>query len=99
MKTQIKKQTWKYFWEQKIEEIKNFFVGLFISYSIVNIAGFFAGIASYYLSNEFNIYFFYAGSMSIVFWFSTGLTYWIKSNWKKAKERAEKDFKKSKNKK
>jgi len=99
MKTQIKKQTWKYFWEQKIEEIKNFFVGLFILYSIVNIFGFFAEIVSLSLTNEFNLYFFYAGIMTIVFWFSTGLTYWIKSNWKKAKERAEKDFKKSKNKK
>jgi hypothetical protein len=94
------KLTWKYFWEQKIEEVKDFLedYGLFFFF-IMTVLGissqgfwlneklkFIAIIGLCIISLEVVV-----GIIALI----KNITEWIKDNWKKAKERARKEVKRN----
>lgn len=95
-KEKIKKRTWKYFWQQKLEEIG---LTLGITGGVI--------FLPYYLSILFsNIFKLEKNDSKIIIWFG-GLVLllgiamiflvfcaWIETNWEKAKERAKEDYKK-----
>lgn len=87
MKTEDKKTkdlTWKYFWEQKWEEV----CGVFFSLAILSGV---AGLSIFILSfvEKSPTWFRGVGGIITAFWIIYGIYYWIKSNWEKAKNRAE----------
>ena len=78
----IKQRAWKYFWEQKLEEIKKlmfpvYLLSIFVSYCLVFSS--FLGYASSYLI------------INIIGWIIYGIVKWLKSNWTKAIKRAKED--------
>ena len=92
MKTQIKKQTWKYLWKQKLEEILNFLGIIFIGYSLFGAIFFLVDFIFFCFGEEITPkFFFYNGIIIISIWIIVGLFYWIKSNWEEAKNRLMED--------
>ena len=92
--------TWKYFWEQKINELGKFFswviIGVFLPYFVGSVYGFTPEVD---LSPEcFGMLVWLAGFMTILFLYgifmlaSATLKDWIQSNWKKASSRAKKEY-------
>ena len=95
----IKALTWKYFWEQKIDEIAEHFVELIV-YSFI-IAVMLIPTGTMLEENGYpGIILIAIGCSLILFWILVGITFilmdfqdWVTSNWKKAKRRAVKDIK------
>lgn len=96
----ITKLTWKYFWQQKVEEIKEEMISLVVS-SIM--FGMVLAISGAFLKdNDMNGGFILIGigSSILIFWIIVSIIFmikyfinWIISNWKEAKRRAKKDIK------
>lgn len=96
----ITKLTWKYFWQQKVEEIKEEMVRLVVS-SIM--FGMVLAISGAFLKdNDMNggLILIGIGSLILIFWIIVSIIFiikyfiiWIISNWKEAKKRAKKDIK------
>ncbi len=88
---QIRKRAWKYFWEQKRQEIKNWWnenkeffqvMGICLSLSL----GFLSMIFYPKIATPIIITIF-------VLWLGLKIFKWLKSNWNKAMGRAEADLK------
>ena len=92
--------TWKYFYEQKKEEIMEHITGIGVGSILIALVCILLGIE---LSETFNGYFIwlnYIGISILTFWILVGIFFvvrcffrWIISNWKEAKWRAVKDIK------
>lgn len=93
---ELKKLTWKYFWQQKWKEIKPALLG--ISFLIfVALIGFGLGSAPH--GEIYSMKMIIVGTIILGCWLVYGLIQlikvickWIKSNWQKATERAIKDL-------
>ena len=103
-----KELTWKYFKEQKKEELNNFFksikdvlfiigaLSIFVLaiFSAISILIFLFGIFAFddIVENGYT-YWYYAGMVLLPLSIIAGIIYWLRSNWIKAKQRAEKELK------
>lgn len=99
-----KRLTWKYFIQQKREEIMENIIGL-IGWSFMMALFFIVfGLAMYSEGYEYFIWLSNIGITIITFWFTIGFIYiskifidWISSNWKEAKNRAKKELRRKQN--
>ncbi len=101
-KTLNKSLVWKYFWQQKYEEIKKVLLALFIIWSII---GAFSQIGwinecqfidsstciEGIYKTTFPIWIMISGLITTGIWIIIGLIVWIKNNWEEAKERVEEE--------
>jgi len=101
-----RKLTWKYFWEQKSEELRNFFLWLGAIFIVFNIGFLFVEKVITWrgemASDPFLVRFIVGGTIGLlllfligvmVFLIARGMKEWIKDNWKQAKRRARREVK------
>lgn len=101
----LKSLTWKYFWQQKWDEIKPFFLiilgftalwtipeamGLILLSQFPNIFSINNNLS--YGINAWTRGFTFLGALILFCLVIGSIIYWIKSNWQKAKERAQKEI-------
>lgn len=90
---QVKKLTWKYFRQQKLKEVRDFFIIVFIFYSVI--IGIFAqgfwSVPLYYF--QFPRWILVSGLVCDGIWLVFGLILWLENNYDKAKSRALKEVK------
>ena len=106
MNNKLKKLTWKYFIQQKIEELSYFLVYVVVAANILllwviismTFHFIFAGVVPVFYEDYLLSVF--AGTMLLfvsillITWILHYPTCWIMSNWKKAKKRARKELRK-----
>ena len=97
----IKRLTWKYFWQQKVEEMIDHLPSIIaISFALsVGLIIFGVGMSDGTGIDSY-LWFSHIGISIMIFWALIGISYalkymiiWLKDNWKEAKRRAEKDIK------
>ncbi len=101
MNKQIRSRTWKYFWEQKGDEISYILFILFLIWSITGLFFQLGWICEGWVNNEtcvtyetwFPIWMMISGIITTGIWIMIGLVYWIQTNWEEASKKAKKDFK------
>lgn len=102
----LDKLTWKYFWQQKWEEISIVLGIIFIIISILGVVlqvGWACKQEDCYefhcdckvpYEPSFPRWIMYTGFVTTGIWILIGLNYWLSTNWKLARERARKEVKK-----
>ena len=93
----LNRLTWKYFFEQKWEEVSQVLLCIFIIISVAGVVFQVGWICEGAGSEEgciepyepmFNIWVMISGLITTGIWVIVGLIYWIKTNWKWAREKA-----------
>ena len=96
----IRSLTWKYFWKQKVEEIKECVFGILLISLFLVFLLIFLGYGLDSKGIEYGMAVVWIGYFILMSWILFGIIImirnfirWLSNNWKKAKGRAEKEIK------
>lgn len=84
----IRKQTWKYFWQQKLKEVSLTLLGLIIFYGFMNLTSIIHKIKLDSFENVGICFCITLFGLMVIILIVAVIYSWISSNWERAEERA-----------